>query len=162
MAIQYPHSPGSQVLTDCRDLKRSPNCRSNARVRAGREVFVNGGTEKQIASRITGQESGLRPGPAQSKFQRSREISGMQVCCVNGPASRMTLPETKPISDRTAGNIQELSKQVLVHVHRIKRVSPESELQSRCHVEPEIASRNTGVTPKLKIVSSVFRFCIRS
>ena len=41
----------------------------------------------------------------------------------------------KPISDRTAGDVQELAEQVLVHIEGVERIATQGELQARRDTE---------------------------
>src|SRR5436853_6470675 len=101
------------------------------RVRAGCEIFVNGRTKQQVASHISSQEGGFGPRTSDSEIDGPGKIARMKVLLRERTGfSDNIAGERKPIPDRTAGNVQELAKQILIHIERVERIATQGELQA--------------------------------
>src|ERR1700722_1743215 len=97
----------------------------------GIEVLFNEGPKQQIAHRVSGDQRGAAPRTADGKLNVGGGVSGVQVLVgersgfVNRAAGY-----GNPIKERTGGEVNKLTKQVLVHEHWGDRVAADGKLQA--------------------------------
>src|ERR1700734_301038 len=105
-----------------------------------------------IAHHIAGQQGSVSPWRAHGKFHGRGKIPRMQIlirersCFANCAAI-----ERNPVLKRTRGNIKELPKKILAHVHRRNRVAADIVLQAAVEGDRARADMKNRRNPPVEI-----------
>src|SRR5947209_20548150 len=112
----------------------------HSRPRCGGKEFTYGRTEEEIAHGVTRDERIMPPRPSDFELQACTQITGVQILFrewpgfMNGRAAH-----GNPVEEGRGVQVQELAKELLVHVERRIGVAADSELQTGIEHDMRIA-----------------------
>src|ERR1044071_2239404 len=107
---------------------------------AGGEKLPDQRTEQEIAHGITGDQRVAAPGTPHLELQARAQVSGLQVWQSkrSGLVDRASAHD-QPVEKRRSVQIQELAEELLVHLNRRFRVSPDGKFEAGIEHDVRVA-----------------------
>src|SRR5580698_3309070 len=149
--IVFLHAPRSQVLRKNSEAKPLGDFAFDARVGGGEINLASNRKKLFIASSPASDKSRLAPWPPDAEVDRSRQGARTQVAFSKRSSLANAISINRNhVEERTRRQIHKLSKQVLIHFHRLERISADRFLNTSVEVQYVVAQMKGRVQPDVK------------